>query len=260
MSKFIIANWKMNGDMRYAKTIVDIMCQVEPQSLNIVICPPYTLLHFMNKYADDLKHKNKFSLGAQDCHARSIGAFTSHISTNMIKESGAKYVIIGHCERRKYDNETDINLSEKIASCWSTDLIPIVCIGESKKIDNVKDFEKCISESLHCIFDPIKMHYAERNFNNMPKLILSYEPFWAIGSGDTPHVDQIIQCNQLVKRIMSDILAIDKIDIPFVYGGSVDSNNIESIIASVDGVMIGSKSLDLEDFTKIIARSKLVCG
>ena len=237
--KLIVANWKMNFLYKNAFDFCKkILLKKKLIKNNFIICPPVTLiLQLSSKFKE-------ITFGAQDCHYEKFGPYTGDINASMLKNINCKYVIIGHSERRKYYFEDHIILKKKLESVINLGLIPIYCIGENidiKKKGKTKNFLS--SQLLNTL--PKK---------NKKKIIIAYEPIWAIGSGITPTVYEIEEVNLYIKKIISKInLSYEKSNI--LYGGSVSKNNSAVFLSNnnIDGLLIGSSSLNFNTFFSILS-------
>ena len=236
--KLIVANWKMNFLYKNAFNFCKkILLKKKLIKNKFVICPPTTLI---------LQLSSKFkgiTFGAQDCHYEKLGAYTGDISALMLKDINCKHVIIGHSERRKYYFEDHIILKRKIESVINAGLIPIYCIGEDINIKRK---------------DKTKNHLLRQLLNTLPKknknkIIIAYEPIWAIGTGNTPTVNEIEDVNLYIKKIITKInLSYEKTSI--LYGGSVNKHNSLVFLdnKNIDGLLIGGASLNLNTFSSIL--------
>ena len=236
--KLIVANWKMNFLYKNAFNFCKkILLKKKLIKNKFVICPPTTLI---------LQLSSKFkgiTFGAQDCHYEKLGAYTGDISALMLKDINCKHVIIGHSERRKYYFEDHIILKRKIESVINAGLIPIYCIGEDINIKRK---------------DKTKNHLLSQLLNTLPKknknkIIIAYEPIWAIGTGNTPTVNEIEDVNLYIKKIITKInLSYEKTSI--LYGGSVNKHNSLVFLdnKNIDGLLIGGASLNLNTFSSIL--------
>ena len=218
--KLIIANWKCNPKtLAEAKKLFNAV-----KNTKAVICPPFVYLPFL---------KYEF-LGAQDCHYEQSGAFTGEVSPKMLKDLGCKYVIIGHSERRIHFKETDEMINKKLKAALKVGLIPILCIGE-KKGENV---QKVISNQL-------KKDLANIPKKDLAKIIIAYEPVWAIGTGDFCKPEKAKKALNFIKNKLPN----NKV----LYGGSVNSKIAENYTKiGFDGLLVGSASLNSKEFVKII--------
>ena len=242
--KYFIGNWKMFGDFSSFKIIHKInRFSHKYQKLNrkkIILCVPNTLIHYFNK-----KLKSKFiSLGAQNCHYHEgYGAFTGSVNASMLKKMGTEYIILGHSENR-LEGETNQLIKKKIKSALNQQLNIIFCIGETYK-------EKKGGETFAILKTQLK-NSLEKKFN-INKIILAYEPVWAIGTNKIPKINELVK---IIKFIKSECIKIFKSKkVPKVlYGGSVNSKNIHlfSLISEIDGFLIGGASHSSKKFIDII--------
>lgn len=221
--KFLVANWKMNGDLEFTDRLISAVGCIQTQH-NIVICPPSPLLFKFQNFP----HK----LGAQNCSYLESGALTGEISPLLLKALGCQYVIIGHSERRRSFNESNEDIYKKFRLLLRLNLIPIVCVGET--LEQKSQWQEILSEQL-------VLFKNEQN----SEAIFAYEPVWSIGTGSTPTENEIHKRISAIKTIVQGKV---------LYGGSVNQKNSSEIlqIPSVDGVLIGGASLKIEEFTKII--------
>ncbi|OIO29938.1 triose-phosphate isomerase [Candidatus Nomurabacteria bacterium CG_4_10_14_0_2_um_filter_30_12] len=248
--KIVIGNWKMNPlSLKEAeKLLIEIS---ESFSLikktEIIICPPFIYLESLRRLLKAKNYKLKLNLGAQDSFWENIGAYTGEVSAEMLYNIGVKYVILGHSERRAM-GENNIDINKKIKSALSSGLIPIICIGE-----NVRD-EK--HEYLNFVKMQIEESLDKISRNNISKIIIAYEPVWAIGKGTLPAtVEEFREMSIFIRKILSDKFGIDNVEnIRIIYGGSVDEKNAEGFIKDghADGFLPGRASLDSKKFSKII--------
>lgn len=225
-SKLIVANWKMNGSVELINSFDSFFSNIAFPHHEVVMCVPYPYISF-------LKGKNYF-IGAQDCYEEKNGAYTGCVSAAMLKELNVRYVILGHSERRKYFSEDDAVIEKKFKCVSNEGLIPIVCVGETKT-------ERDGGLMLDIIEQQLSFYK-----NVADEFIIAYEPLWSIGSGKIPKISEIEEVLEFIKQktYCSKVL----------YGGSVNSNNVESLINSchIDGLLVGGASLLVEQFSKII--------
>ena len=237
----IIGNWKMNCLKDDALDIVrGIKNDFQNSKIKIVVCPPNILIPYL---LNPLKQKNIF-LGAQDCSHFSSGAHTGDISAEMLKDSDCSFVIVGHSERRKFKDENSEIVKVKAFQAIKYDLIPIICVGETlqvrEKNDQYNFIKKQLLESL-----PLETHC--KNF----KIIIAYEPIWAIGTGKVASINEISKMHKFIRDLLSDM--DNKIEV--IYGGSVNGSNAYNILSDefVDGVLVGGASINYNEFNKIIS-------
>ncbi len=239
-TKYTIANWKMNGlnnSIKLVKSIENHIKKTKHSKSKIIICPPYTLLSNFTKI------EKKISFGGQDCHYLNNGAFTGSISAPMLKSIGCKYVIIGHSERRQYQNELSKELKLKIKSALASNLKVIYCIGE--KFSEIKRRNKVLASQINSLPTNFK-------FKN---IIIAYEPVWAIGTGKVPSLNQINNIHSKIRLLLAKKIGHNNSNkISILYGGSVNAQNASEILnlSQVDGVLVGGASLKVPDFSKII--------
>ena len=239
-TKYTIANWKMNGlnnSIKLVKSIENHIKKTKHSKSKIIICPPYTLLSNFTKI------EKKISFGGQDCHYLNNGAFTGSISASMLKSIGCKYVIIGHSERRQYQNELSKELKLKIKSALASNLKVIYCIGE--KLSEIKRRNKVLASQINSLPTNFK-------FKN---IIIAYEPVWAIGTGKVPSLNQINNIHSKIRLLLAKKIGHNNSNkISILYGGSVNAQNASEILnlSQVDGVLVGGASLKVPDFSKII--------
>jgi triosephosphate isomerase len=245
-----IANWKMNLGFKETMGLISELKKglndFDFSRAEIVVCPSYPVL----KSAQESIGELKVSLGAQDCFWDDYGAFTSSVSAEMLKEIGCRYVILGHSERRFYQQETDEIVHKKIKQVLSKKLIPIVCVGESLE-------ERRNLRSDHAVIQQISNIFSGLDLTDQ-QIILAYEPVWAIGnqavdSGEAEYMIKVIQ-HYLYDLLGSDLV---KNNFTFVYGGSLNPENVVDFVSreNIDGGLIGGKSLQAESFISMINNS-----
>ncbi|HAW09118.1 MAG: triose-phosphate isomerase [Chloroherpetonaceae bacterium] len=244
MRNFIIAgNWKMNMNNYETKAFIgDLNNELKnfnfKNHIDIIICPPFTSLSM----AKDCLTDSVIKLGAQNMHYQHSGAFTGEISPSMLTEFDCEYVIIGHSERRQYFNESDEMVQKKIRAALERYLTPILCIGETlQERDNGQTFE-VLSRQIDKGLDGI----PQKDFS---RLVVAYEPVWAIGTGLSASSLQISEVHKWIKsRYFSEGLT------PILYGGSINEGNAREILSlpQVDGGLIGGASLKVSSFLSII--------
>lgn len=230
--KIIAGNWKMNGSHSLLKSMVSDLESIQTENI-IIICPPFTMLN---------TGSDKVSIGAQDISTHDAGAFTGEISGKMIAESGAKYVIVGHSERRMYHAETNEIVAQKAKNAIENNLIPIICIGETIS-------EKEDGKTLEIIESGLRGSIPSGASKD--NIIIAYEPRWAIGAGLTPTSEEISEAHDLIAKILE---SMNLAGTPILYGASVNGGNAREImsISNVDGVLVGGAALKSENFIPII--------
>lgn len=239
--KLVAGNWKMNG-LRTALAEVDSMIAGARglERVDLAICPPATLA----SQVGDMLRGSPVALGGQDCHARANGAFTGDVSAEMWADLGARFVIVGHSERRQYHGETDANVAAKAAAVCRAGLIPIICVGESLA-------ERDAGKTLAVIATQLAGSIPDEA--GRADTVIAYEPVWAIGTGRTPTVAQVEEVHQAVGRALDARFGAAGLQIRVLYGGSVKPDNAAELmaVAGVDGALVGGASLKAADFLAI---------
>lgn len=247
--KIVAGNWKMNLDMPSGLTlfteIVDLVNEDITGTQEIVVCPPTI---FLSSLGEKAKASTNISIGAQNCHQKESGAFTGEISAAMVKSTGAEYVILGHSERRQFFGETDGLLSEKVSAALKVGLKPIFCIGETLDERNAEQYFEVVKTQLtNGVF-----HLGEEEFS---KLVIAYEPVWAIGTGLTASPEQAQEIHKFIRKEIA-LKYGEQIadDTTILYGGSCNPKNASELFsqADIDGGLIGGASLKARDFVDII--------
>jgi len=237
MNKTIIANFKMNKSLEECNEYIDNFFNYGiADDKRVVICPPDFAV---DNYAKAFETKLNVYVGAQDCSTENNGSFTGELSASMIKSTGAKYVIVGHSERRIKLNETDKTVNQKAIRAVNAGLIPIICIGE--RLEEISKKKTVLSRQLTAGLKKL----------DVSRIIVAYEPIWAIGTGRTCEVKDIKETHTYIKDKVMKIAGI----VPeVVYGGSVKPTNAHDILSldEVDGVLVGGASLDPRSFYAII--------
>lgn len=246
---FIAGNWKMNKTISETVELVNSLKREvsDIEGVDIVICPVFTSL----SEAADLVIDSNIGLGAQNVYWQEKGAFTGEVSPMMLKDAGCKYVIIGHSERRKYFGETNDTVLKKINAVQSVRLIPIVCVGETlEERDNKKTIEvieKQLQDGLKGI-----------NEDNLEKIIIAYEPVWAIGTGKTATPEQAEEIHKFIRDWIQEKYSLDlSEEVRIIYGGSVKASNAKELMSqkNIDGALVGGASLESQLFVELIKNS-----
>lgn len=242
------ANWKMNMTLPEGSSFIqDFKEKLKNSSLEgkkIIIIPPFIHLDELCKATED----SAVEIGAQNCHQANEGAYTGEISAAMIRSTGARYVIIGHSERREYFEEGGELLAQKIDMAQHYGLIPIYCCGET-----LEQREK--NESENVISRQIKAEIFHLSSSDIKNLIIAYEPVWAIGTGKTATPEQAQEMHASIRQKIKDQYDEDTAEqLPILYGGSVKPNNAKSLLdqQDVDGGLVGGASLNPQNFHEII--------
>ena len=246
--KWIMGNWKMNGNLAQAELFFEqFLAHTEFSAVDISLGIPSVYLGLIEKkFGKDLKNSSIF-LGAQNVSEHESGAYTGELSASMLSEAGAKAVIVGHSERRQYHGETDIQIGNKAKRAVEAGLIPVVCVGETLEIRQAGRTEKVIQQQLVTILETAGTSLFE-------KAVLAYEPVWAIGTGLAATPEQIQEVHAFLRGLLKQASGgiADKTRI--VYGGSLKFSNAPTVLGleDVDGGLIGGASLQLDEFLSII--------
>jgi triosephosphate isomerase len=239
--KLVAGNWKMNG-LRTALLEVESMIAGARAlgRVDLAICPPATLA----SQVGDVLQGSPIGLGGQDCHAKANGAFTGDVSAEMWADLGARFVIVGHSERRQHHGETDAIVAAKAAAVCRAGLIPIICVGESLA-------DRDAGKTLAVIATQLAGSIPDEAGRG--DTVIAYEPVWAIGTGRTPTVAQVEEVHQAVGRALDARFGAAGLQIRVLYGGSVKPDNAAELmaVAGVDGALVGGASLKAADFLAI---------
>ncbi|MBW1726839.1 MAG: triose-phosphate isomerase [Deltaproteobacteria bacterium] len=243
----IAGNWKMFKTcpeaIETAAQLVKLLAGTR-EDIDVMIAPSFTALAPVS----DVIKGSCVSLGAQNIFWEAQGAFTGEISPAMLVSAGCKYVIIGHSERRQYFNETDETVNKRIQAAVNNNLIPVMCVGESEK-------ERESKNTFSVLDKQVKKGLEEFSPDDLERLVIAYEPVWAIGTGKTATSDQAQEAHQFLRSVFEKSFGntLAK-SIRILYGGSVKPNNIAELMAmpDVDGALVGGASLDPETFSNIV--------
>lgn len=245
--KVIIAgNWKMNNTASEAKTLVEELIPkvADVTDAEIVVCPTFTSLATVVEATAG----SNITVGAQNVHWAESGAFTGEISATMLKETGVKWVIIGHSERRQYFGETDATVNSRIKAALGAGLKVMFCIGELLEQRESGATESVLETQLRGGFEGIDAAELEN-------VVIAYEPVWAIGTGKTATPDMADETQAFVRKIVADLYGSDTAEAMRIqYGGSMKPGNSSELVAqpNIDGGLVGGASLKAEDFSQLI--------
>ncbi len=241
----IAGNWKMNKTRPEAKALVEeLKPLVKDAACGVVVCVPFTNLETVLEAAKG----SNIKVGAQNCHFEKSGAFTGEISADMLVEMGVEYVVIGHSERRQYFGETDVTVNKRVKAALAAGLNVILCVGEM-----LEDRELGITDELVAMQTKIALNGVSKD--ELKKVIIAYEPVWAIGTGKTATAEQANEVCAMIRSTVAklyDKAAADALTIQ--YGGSMNAKNADELLAQpdVDGGLIGGASLKAPDFSVIV--------
>ena len=245
MRRNIIAgNWKMHKTHLEAREFVaQLLSEVKKihTSYEVIVIPPFTALESVSRVLD----RNYIKLGAQNVFYEEKGAYTGEISPVMLKALDVDYVVIGHSERRKYFGETDEIIAKKVRAVIDHEMMPILCIGETLE-ERTQGIEKEV------VNRQLEKGLSLINDNEIGKIVIAYEPVWAIGTGRTATPEIAQEMHSFIRRKIKDIKGTD--NLPILYGGSVKPDNIVGLssMPDIDGALVGGASLKVDSFTGII--------
>ena len=245
--KTIIAgNWKMNKTPAEAKALIEEMKPLLSKTkwCEMVLCVPFTDIQTAVKAAKG----SKIAIGAENMHYEKSGAFTGEISADMLKELGVKYVIIGHSERRQYFNETDEACNKKVLVALENGLRPILCVGESLT-------EREQDVTMEVIRKQIKIALQGVAVEDIKKVVIAYEPIWAIGTGKTATAEQANDTIKFIRKTLAKKYGkVTANRVRIQYGGSMNAKNAAELMAmsDIDGGLIGGASLKAVDFSVVV--------
>ncbi len=247
MRNIVIAgNWKMYKSNSEAKELVEELKNKTNDIIKtrMIVCPPYTALSI----AAELVKGTNIQVGAQNMYWEQQGAFTGEISTEMIKSTGATFVLIGHSERRQFFGETDETVNKKLKAALQSGLNPIVCIGET-----LEERESGVTNDI--VGKQVEKALADISTESMKKVVLAYEPIWAIGTGKTATPQQAQDVHKFIRSILFRLYNTEVgNEIVIQYGGSVKPENATELLSQpdIDGALVGGACLKAESFSEII--------
>ncbi len=241
----VVGNWKMYKTARQATDYIEALLPlIEGTPLNVYLAVPFTSIHSASQYAKN----SKIVIGAQNMNDAREGAFTGEIAGLMLKEAGAGFVLLGHSERRTIFGEDDSFIHKKVLRAFSDDIQPILCIGETADHHGKGKTSQVLQDQLFTALEGVPSKEAS-------KLMIAYEPVWAIGTGKTPTPSQIQDTHAFIRACLEETFG-KKVGgaIPILYGGSVRPENASEIGSekNVDGVLVGGASLDPQKLAEII--------
>ena len=240
---YIAANWKMNKTVAEAAEFIDaLLPRIAATQNDVVVCPPFTALHEVV----ERRRGTAVRVAAQNMHEGEAGAFTGEVSAPMLVELDVEAVVLGHSERRQFFGETDEALAKKVPAALAADLEPIVCVGETEEARDGGQTEEVLERQLQA-------DLAEVADEDIPKVVIAYEPIWAIGTGKVATPEQAQEACAFIRDVLRGRGAAAD-DVRILYGGSVKPANAAELLAlpDVDGALVGGAALDAEDFAAIV--------
>jgi len=240
----VAGNWKMNGLRSSAaevNKVVDAVADLAPK-LDLMVCPPATLLTTIVALAGG----SQLLIGGQDCHPEPAGAFTGDIAAEMLADAGARAVIVGHSERRTYHNEDDALVRRKALAAWRAKLTAIVCVGETEADRDARRTLDVVGRQLEGSLP---------DGATATRLVIAYEPVWAIGTGRTPTPADVVEVHGFIRERLTARFGAGGEGMRVLYGGSVKRTNCIELLTlpNVDGALVGGASLKADDFLGIAA-------
>lgn len=249
MRQYLVAgNWKMNGSQSMTAELISSISQglesigEQAQKVDVMVCPPAPYLSSAQRALND----SQIRLGAQNVNAYASGAYTGECSLPMLEEFGCEYVLLGHSERRTYYHETDNDVAEKLLSCIESKVTPVLCVGETLEQRQQGTTEQVIATQLEAVLNQVLPE-------KLAKIVVAYEPVWAIGTGETATPEQAQQVHQFIRQRIADVAPEAAVKIQILYGGSMKPENAESLLsqADIDGGLIGGAALKADSFVEI---------
>ncbi len=244
--QIVAGNWKMNMDFDEGRDLAfSIIRKLGPLQSQVVLCPPFIHLNYLSVLTKGIAN---LSIGAQNCHGHRNGAFTGEIAASMLRSVGCGYVIVGHSERREYFAENDELLARKVDAAIANDLMPIFCVGEKLEVREAGTHEKKVEQQL-------KGGLFHLDKTLFPKVVVAYEPVWAIGTGKTASPQQAQEMHAFIRKTIAKKYGKNLAGATSIlYGGSVKPSNAKELFENpdVDGGLIGGASLKASDFIDIV--------
>lgn len=243
--KIIAGNWKMNKTVADAKALAEaIKIDIgECLDVDVVLCPPFTALGAVSGIVDDCHIK----LGAQDMHWEPEGAYTGEVSSGMLRDLYCNYVILGHSERRTYFGDTNETVNKKVKAAIAGMLVPIVCVGET-----LEERESGTTEAV--VREQVEKSLAGLG-DDLQKVVIAYEPVWAIGTGKTATPEQAQEVHKFIRKLLTEIGGSGVAEgIRIQYGGSMKPANAAELLEQpdIDGGLIGGAALEARSFVEIV--------
>lgn len=245
----IAGNWKMNktsGEAReFAVSLQEKVADVT--DLDMVICAPFTALHVLKEELEEgIVH-----IGAQNMYHEAKGAYTGEVSSEMLLDLACTYVVLGHSERREYFQEDDQLIAKKVKGSLEAGLTPILCVGENLALRED-------GKALAFVRGQVERDLMELTPNELRKVVIAYEPIWAIGTGKTASSGDAQEMCSGIRNTLAGIAGSVAQDIRILYGGSVKSSNIAELMAQpdIDGALVGGASLEVQEFAQLIQNAR----
>jgi len=242
----VMANWKMNGAQEANRVLLETLRDalggaLGGRDVGCVICPPHPYL----SQVSGLVAGTGISVGGQDCGHAASGAYTGEVAAEMLADCGCRYVLVGHSERRQYHQESDALLAAKLEAAARSGLMPVLCVGETQEQREAGQANAVVAAQLRG---------ALADMPDLTRLVVAYEPVWAIGIGLTATPAQAQEMHVQVRRTLGDLNRGGAQGVQILYGGSVKADNAAELFAQddIDGALVGGASLDAEAFAAIV--------
>lgn len=246
---FVVGNWKMNGTVAECRALALAVREglKRPRGVDIAVCPPFTALAAVA----EVLAGSSVRLGAQNCHWEASGPYTGEISPVMLSELGCRYALIGHSERRREMGEVDEQINRKVQAVLAHGLTPVLCVGESAD-------ERRSGLTFTTVEGQLRADLSGMAQEAIAKIVLAYEPVWAIGTGVNATPGQAAEVHSYLRGLLSELTSKDvAATIRILYGGSVKADNTEALAAEpeIDGVLVGGASLNAQTFIAIVRKA-----
>jgi len=243
--KLLLGNWKMNKTREEAKAFAlssfELVDVAHKHNIDVGVAPTFLSLCPVKKHGPEM------IVAAQNVHFKESGAYTGEVSIPMLKELGIDWVIIGHSERRAYDNETNEKCNLKIKALLENNMVPVYCVGET-----LEQFEK--GDTNKVVEEQIRVGLKELNKDQVSKLVVAYEPVWSIGTGKNASKEIAQSVCGFIRNILKDLFGEASEEIRILYGGSVKPENVKAYLSEkdIDGALVGGASLKVESFAQLV--------
>lgn len=244
--KLLLGNWKMNKTVGEAKEFAlashEITKFATENGVLVGVAPTYLALQTVKENASE-----DMIVASQNCHFEDSGAFTGEVSIPMLKDIGINWVIIGHSERRTYDNETNEKCSKKIAKLVKNDMVPVYCVGET-----LEQFEN--NETKKVVEEQLRVGLSALCEKCVSKVVIAYEPVWSIGTGKNASKEIAQDVCEFIRNIVKDMFGEVSEEVLILYGGSVKPENIKDYLTSkdIDGALVGGASLKIDSYQQMV--------
>jgi triosephosphate isomerase len=250
----VIGNWKMHGLQAEARALATAVRDGLKRRVAaiVAVCPPFTVLPAVSETLAG----TAIALGAQNCHPEPSGAHTGEISVPMLAELGCRYVLVGHSERRKEMGESDEQINRKVQAVLSHTLVPVLCVGETAE-------ERRQGLTFTTVEGQLRAGLAGLATDALARVVLAYEPVWAIGTGVNATPAQAAEVHGYLRGLVSELSSKETAQaVPILYGGSVKGDNAESLLAEpeIDGALVGGASLKAPEFISIVKKAVASAG